>query len=168
MTWAWMLGPVSSAAPGGPGALFIAFVLFLCLLVVVDWVREHNRRAGLRALAARRGFSYLGASLPKSFTLGGTPFAAATEVWSVLDADCNGVRVICFDCRVGSGKGSWRRTVIAAKATPLVFSHTMSPPLAVDQCGEWSFMYEPRRMSFIPGWPMGVSEIESHLDAIRR
>jgi hypothetical protein len=90
----------------------------------------------------------------------------ATSVWNVIDADCGGRRVICFDCRIGFGKGSWRRTVIAAKGPSDVFDTTLTADLTVDQCGEWSIMYEPKRMSLIPRLPMAVSEIEHHLAAI--
>jgi hypothetical protein len=160
------LGPVSSARPGNDWGLFEGVLLLLCVLIVADRVREYKRRSGLRNLAARRGFFYLGSSLPRSFTLRGTGLAAATSVWNVIDADCGGTRVICFDCRVGTGKGSWRRTVIAAKGPPGVFDTTMTADLSVDQCGEWSIMYEPKRMSLIPGRPMAVAAIEQHLAAI--
>jgi hypothetical protein len=56
--------------------------------------------------------------------------------------------------------------VIAAKGPPDVFDTTLTADLTVDRRGEWSIMYEPKRMSFVPGWPMAVSEIESHLAAI--
>lgn len=117
-------------------------------------------------MAARRGFIYLGSSLPRSFTLRGTGLEAATSVWNVIDADCGGTRVICFDCRVGTGKGSWRRTAIAAKGPPNVFGIMLTTDLTVDRSGEWSVMYEPKRMSLIPGRPMNVAEIEAHLAAI--
>ena len=161
-----MLGPVSPARPGGDWILLEGIVLLLCVWIVTDWVREHQRRTGLRNMAARRGFIYLGSSLPRSFTLRGTDLEEATAVWNVIEADCGGTRVICFDCRVGTGKGSWRRTAIAAKGPPDVFGTMFTADLTVDQCGEWSIMYEPKRMSLIPGRPMTVSEIEAHLATI--
>jgi len=161
-----MLGPVSSARPGCEWSLVEGIVLLLCVWIVTDWVRERKRRTGLRNLAARRGFIYLGSSLPRSFTLRGTELEAATSVWNVIDADCGGIRVICFDCRVGAGKGSWRRTAIAAKGPPDVFGTMLTADLTVHQYGEWSIMYEPQRMSLIPGRPMAVSEIEAHLATI--
>jgi hypothetical protein len=56
--------------------------------------------------------------------------------------------------------------VIAAKGPPDVFDTTLTGDLTVNRCGEWSIMYEPKRISLIPGWPMAVSEIECHLAAI--
>jgi hypothetical protein len=163
-----MLGPVSSARPGGGWGLFEGIVLLLCVWGVADWVRERKRRSGIRNLAARRGFTYLGSSLPRSFTLRGTELQSTASVWNVVDADCGGIRVICFDCRAGSGKGSWRRTAIAAKGQPDVFGSILTADLTLEQCGGWSIMYEPKRMSLIPGRPMAVSEIEAHLAAIGR
>jgi hypothetical protein len=161
-----ILGPVSSGSPwGGPG-LFEIIAVLACALIVTDRVREYRRRVGLRDMAARRGFTYLGSSLPSTLTLRGTGLAGIASVWNVIDADCGGPRVICFDCCVGTGKGSWRRTVIAAKGAPDVFDTTLTGDLIVDQSGEWSIMYEPKRISLIPGWPMAVSEIEAHLGAI--
>ena len=127
-----MLGPVSSARPGGDWGLFEVVLLLLCGLIVADRVREYKRRNGLRNLATRRGFDYLGSSLPRSFTLSGTALDGVTSVWNVIDADCG----------------------------------TLTADLTVDQCGEWSIMYEPKRMSLIPRLPMAVSEIEHHLAAI--
>ena len=161
-----MPGPISSARPGGARILVETVVLLLCMLIFADWVREHKRQSGLRNMATRRGFVYLGSSLPRSFTLRGTRLEAATSVWNVIDADCGGIRVVCFDCRVGTGKSSWRRTAIAAEGPPDIFGTRLTADLTVDQCGEWSIMYEPKRMFLIPGRPMAVSEIEAHLAAI--
>lgn len=75
--------------------------------------------------------------------------------------------MISFDCRIGTGKGSWRRTVIAVQASPDVFGTTFNPDLVIERAGEWSIMYEPWKLSLIPAGLMPVSEIEGHLDAIR-
>jgi hypothetical protein len=161
-----VLGPVSSATPGGGWGLFEAFFLLLCAWLVADWVRERKRRTGIRALASRRGFAYLGSSLPRSLNLRGTQLQETRSVWNVIDGDCGHMRVICFDCHIGGGRASWRRTVIAVKGRPDVFGSTLTADLSLEQCGEWSMMYEPKRMSLIPGRPMAVAEIEAHLTAI--
>ena len=131
------------------------------------WLRERQRQSALRELAKRRGFTYIGQSLPLSLTLRGTKLQRATSVWNVIDGECGRTRVICFDCRVGSGRGSWRRTAIAVKASPDVFGTTFNPDLVVERSGELSIMYEPWRLSLIPPGLMPVSEIEAQLDAIR-
>ena len=135
-------------------------------LSAILWMRERKRQAALRELAARRGFSYLGQSLPRSFTLRGTELERVTSIWNVIDGDCGGIRVISFDCRVGTGKSSWRHTAVAAQGPPDVFGTTFSLDLTVDRCGEWSIMYEPRKL-FSSGL-MSVADVESHFDSICR
>jgi hypothetical protein len=88
-------------------------------------------------------------------------------VWNVIDGECGRVRVISFDCRIGTGKSSWRRTAIAVHGPPDVFGAAFNPNFVIERSGEWSIMYEPWKLSLIPVGLMPISEIESHLDAIR-
>jgi hypothetical protein len=71
--------------------------------------------------------------------------AAAMRAWNVIEGKGHGVRVVAFDCRLGTGKGSWRRSVIAAEGSAEVFgmfqSRTCSgafrrvgPPLSAKSC----------------------------------
>jgi hypothetical protein len=92
---------------------------------------------------------------------------SVTSVWNVIDGECGRTRVISFDCRIGAGKGSWRRTAIAVQASPDVFGTEFSPDLIIERSGEWSIMYEPWKFSPIPAGLMRVSEIERQLNAIR-
>jgi hypothetical protein len=109
---------------------------------------------------------YLGQSLPQSFSLGCTRLERVTAIWNVIDGECGGVRVISFDCRVGSGKRSWQRTAIAAQAPPRIFGMMFNLDLAIDRSGEWSIMYESRPFSIIAAGLMSASELEAHFDSI--
>jgi hypothetical protein len=136
--------------------------------LAILWIRERKRQAALRELAARRGFSYLGEWFPRSIAVGGTELEGVTSIWNVIDGDCGGIRVVSFDCRIGSGKGSWVRTAIAAQGPPDVFGTMFNVDLTVDRCGEWSIMYEPKKLSLISSGLMSVAELESRFDSIHR
>jgi len=139
------------------------------LVLAILWFRERRRSTALRAMAVRRGFAYLGGAIPSSVTLHGTPMDQATSVWNVIDGECSGIRVVAFDCRIGNGKGSWRRTVIAARSPEDPFSGKSSTPdLTVDHSGDWTILYQPKTLSLIPPGLMPVGEIEAHFDSIRR
>jgi hypothetical protein len=64
--------------------------------------------------------------------------ANGSATWNVLEGLQNGIPFIVFDCRMGTGKGSWRRTVIAARTSRDVFVTVPSDfSYTVDQSGEW-------------------------------
>jgi len=118
-------------------------------------------------MARRLGFSYIGNALPRSLTLHGTGLEGASSIWNVLDRMCGATRVITFDCRIGSGKGSWRRTVIAAQGPRDVFGVAkFTSNLTLDRSGDWTMMYEPKTFSIVPPGLMPTAEIEAHLGAI--
>lgn len=138
--------------------------------LLLSWLRERKRSIGLRVMARRLGFAYLGNAVPRSLTLHGTGLEGATSVWNVIDGMSGATRVIAFDCRIGSGKRSWRRTAIAAQGPRDVFGAAkFTSHLAMDRSGDWTIMYEPKTFSFfaVPG-PMPFAELEAQLRAIGR
>lgn len=135
-------------------ALFVAFYLY-----------EQKRAAAIRGLANRLGFHYLGDALPRSLTLEGTPFHKVSKVWNVIDGEPRGARIIAFDCQVGVGKGSWRRTVIAM-ASYADSSHALpfNPEMIRESTGEWKILYHPKAsVSFRIAGLMPLEELEAHL-----
>ena len=121
----------------------------------------------IRKLAERLRFTYIGQALPRSISLTGTSLQDATAVWNVIDGERQKIRVIAFDCRIGVGKGSWRRTVIAAQTDNDVFGAVnFNRDLTVERSGQWMFLYQPKALAFIPPPLMSVDEIEAHLNAI--
>src|SRR5215467_6190972 len=97
-------------------AIPLIFIAGLGVFVLyVLHTSERYRADAIRALATRSGMHYLGDALPKALGLSGTPFHHVSRVWNVIDGEPRGTRVMAFDCRVGAGKGSWRRTVIAVE-----------------------------------------------------
>jgi len=141
----------------------IAFVGFFAIVLL----HHHQRNRAIRELAKRLHFTYLGAALPKSLSFRSSTLAPVTGVWNVIDGDRLGIRVVAFDCRVGYGKASWRRTVIAAQSTGEVFGVAkFNKDLTVEKCGDWTLLYRPRGLRFIIRGLMELSELEANLSAI--
>jgi hypothetical protein len=155
---------------------------FQCLLAIAVpayllgfWWVQRQRENEIKDLAARLSFHYLGPSLPRSLTLNGTEIARATSFWNVIDGELNGVRVVAFDCRIGEGKGSWRRTVIAAKTPSDIFRMAISEPfqpvlsvpnLAIDRSGDWAILYYSKSWSNVSPRLMPIQELETRLRSI--
>ena len=137
-------------------------------LFLIFYLAEKQRTASIRALASRLGFHFLGAALPRSLTLSGTPFSNHSKVWNVIDGEPNGVRTIAFDCQVGSGKGSWRRTIIAIEES-VSFSNVMplNPEMKIDSAGGWKILYRPRvPFGFRVAGLMPLEELEPYLNSV--
>jgi hypothetical protein len=144
-----------------------AWLIGAGLLLAALYVRQRRRSAAIRALAIRSGFNYLGSALPRSLTLNGTPIDSATSTWNVIDGERHGVRIVVFDCQIGTGKGSWRRTVIAAESAADVFGVvSFNHELKADRSGKWLILYQPKTVSLIPPGLMPIAELETHLSSI--
>lgn len=112
---------------------------------------------------------FLRRALPRSLSLLGTNLEGATSIWNVIEGDRDGIRVVAFDCRVGSGKGSWRRTAIAAQGPRDLFRVTkFCGDFTLDSSGDWTILFEPKAISFFGPGLMPVSEVEAHFDSIGR
>lgn len=135
-------------------------------VLTVGYLAERQRGTAIRAMATRSGFHYIGDALPRSLTLHGTPFERASKVWNVIDGEPRGVRVIAFDCRVGEGKHSWRRSVIAIESDA-EFSRAFNPEMTIDSVGRWKFLYRPKAsIEFRISGLMPVEELEAHLNSV--
>jgi hypothetical protein len=144
-----------------------AWLVGLGLLVAIFYLQERRRSAEIRSLAKRSGFHFLGRGVPRSLRLRGTPLERATSIWNVVDGDRFGVRIVAFDCKNGTGKGAWRRTVIAVEAQQEVLDRLASySDLTVDHSGSWAIFYRPKAWSLFTSGLMPVAELESRLNAI--
>ncbi|HXN45388.1 MAG TPA: hypothetical protein VN893_02030 [Bryobacteraceae bacterium] len=139
---------------------------FVCM-ILWDVLRLRKRKAALRLMASRRGFEYLGEWIPRALSLRGTPFERASWIWNVIEGDCQGIRVVAFDCTIGSGKASRRRTAIAAHSPRDVFGAVkFSRDLTADRSGDWIILYQPKAIALFEDGLMSVPEVEAHFDAI--
>ena len=144
------------------------WIVGLALFFTVSAVKDRVRKSAIRQMAARVGFIYLGDAVPR-VNLDETPFRWITSAWNVIAGERCGIDVVAFDCRVGQGKGSWRRTVIAARTQDDIFSVVaFDRNLTVDRSGNWMVLYQPKQPAFVPGALMQVEELEAHLNAIKQ
>jgi hypothetical protein len=144
--------------------IYIVLASAAVLLAILFWRNQH-RVAAIRAMAARLGFEYQGETLPPSLNLRGTNLNSATSTWNVIEGKRHGVRVVAFDCQLGNGKGSWRRSVIAAEGSADLFG-MFNPEFAVERSGGWVLLYQPKTVSLIPTELMTVAEIEARVGVI--
>ncbi len=128
---------------------------------------QRYRADAIRALAARSGMHYLGNGLPKSLTLKGTPFYRISKVWNVIDGEPRGTRIIAFDCQVGAGKHSWRRTVITLESDGGFSPPPLHPDITFDGSGRWQILYRPKaHYAFRGAGLTPVEELEANLNAV--
>jgi hypothetical protein len=145
---------------------YIAVAAF-ALLFGGQFLLQRRRSAAMKRLAAQLGFMYIGGALPRSFSLAGTGLEAVSSIWNVIDGDRNGVRLIAFDCRIGRGKGSWTRTVIAAQSTVDLLGPVTEPELTVEHSGAWTILCQPQALFNIRGWGfMPIAEVRARLEGI--
>jgi len=75
---------------------------------------------------------------------------------------------MAFDCQVGVGKRSWRRTVIAIESDGDVIGHLrVQPDMAIDRAGRWQILYRPKQdFSFRIAGLTPVEGLEANLNAV--
>ena len=145
-------------------AFDIALLAGFAALLGVEFWRSRVRTREIRQLAETTGFHYLGNALPRS--LGNLP-SGITSAWNVLDGQHRGKRIVAFDCKFGTGKGSWRRTVIAIRAErSSITASAFDPEVEVEQIGEWTFLYRSQQLAFIARQLTPVAELAAYLDAL--
>ena len=149
----------------------IPVTLMVGLAVLVLYVLYTSRRYranAIRGLAVRFRMHYLGNALPKSLQLSGTPFQTVSRVWNVIDGEPRGTRIIAFDCQVGMGRRSWRRTVIAVEGGDRVLRDL--PPyrdMKEELSSGWRLLYHPKApLNFSAGGLTSVDELEAILNAV--
>jgi len=149
---------------------FVFFAGAAVVLLLVFYLVERQRTAAIRALATRLGFHFLGNALPRSLTLSGTPFSSYSKVWNVIDGEPHGVRMIACDCRVGVGKHSWRRTVIAVESASYSSpALPFNPEMTIDTVGNWKIIYRPKALINVSiSGLMPLEELESYLNSFTR
>jgi len=149
----------------------IPFVLMAGLGLIVFYVLYASKRYradAIRALAIRSGMHYLGNAFPRSLTLEGTPFYRVSKVWNVIDGEPRGTRIMVFDCQVGVGKGSWRRTVMAVEGDDNDLGHLpLHADMTFDRSGRWKILYRPKaHFSLRMAGLTPVEEVEANLNAV--
>ena len=135
--------------------------------IVGSWMFvQRKRSADMRNLARRLGLSYTGTDIPRSLTLTGTQIEKTSQVWNLIEGTPHGVNVIAFDCRIGRGKWSRCRTIIAARESNPFPATVFDKDLTVERMGDWSLLYRSNAPSFFGFQLMPLAELEAHLDSI--
>ncbi len=146
----------------------VFLVVPLLGLAALAYLNQRRRTAAIRAMATQYGFQYLGDALPSSLTMNGTRFERATSVWNVINGEPRGKRIVVFDCRVGSGKGSTQWTVFAVEGD------AGSPGLAIfdqgwsiERSGTWTIANRSRKFfGMSVGGLMSVTDLQTCLAAM--
>jgi hypothetical protein len=139
--------------------------LFACYAL---YTSQRYRADAIRALATRSGMHYLGNAAPRSLTLEGTPLYSVSKVWNVIDGEPRGTRIMAFDCQVGVGKHSWRRTVIAVESDGNVLDQMpLHTDMTIDRSGRWKIFYRPKaHFSLGIAGLTPIEELEANLNAV--
>ena len=147
---------------------FVLMVLFALALLGLIQLVDRRRTAAIRALAIRSGFHYIGEALPRSLSLEGTPFERASKVWNVIDGEPRGIRIIAFDCRVGVGKRSWERSVIAVENSGEFLGVALcNSDMQMDSIGKWKIFYRPTvSFEFRVSGLSPVEKMEAYLNSV--
>ena len=163
-----MLGPIPVRPEEGMNHWgIIVWVPALASFFLWSTIDDWRRAKGMARLASTLGLKAWGNQLPADLSLAGTPMANRSATWNVLEGVQKGIPFVVFDCRIGTGRGSWRRTVIAARASRDVFATVPSDhSYTVDQSGEWMVFYSPKTMSFFGQRLMPISELEARLSTL--
>jgi hypothetical protein len=145
-------------------ALWMAALASFFLWSALD---ARRRARSIAALASKLGLKSWGNQLPPDLSLRETPMAHASATWNVIEGVQNGVPFIVFDCRIGTGKASWRRTVIAVRSSRDVFATVPSDSsYTMDRSGEWMVFYSPQEVSFFGRRLMPIAELEARISTL--
>ena len=144
-----------------------ALAAFASALLLGAGLAHIHRRKTMRSFAMRMGFTFIGDTLPPSFIPSGYPLEGITAVWNAMDGEVKGLGVLVFDCRIGKGKGSWQRTIVAAKSQHAVFnSIDGNYGLELGRVGDWTILYRPKELTFFSGGLMPIPELKARISSI--
>jgi hypothetical protein len=130
-------------------------------------VNDRRRAKDMAKMATSLGLKSWGDRLPPDLSLTETPIVGKTAIWNAFEGVQNGIRFVVFDCRIGTGKVSWRRTVIAARSSRDVFATVPSDfSYTVDRSGDWMLFYSPKTLSFLGQPLMPVAELEARISTL--
>jgi len=125
------------------GWFWYVWIGFLAVMLILNFYRDGQRTKLMRQFAADKGMSFVGDSLPPHFPRQQTSSRQAHSISRVVV----GNEVLLFDCRIGHGKASRARTIIAARREPSVFGWArFGPDLETEQTGDWTLVYSANRV----------------------
>jgi hypothetical protein len=155
---------------------FLPAVTVVALLVAFVTILFVFRARSMRALAARRGFKYVGPRAPsflgfRNFPKVKPPVALPRachlvgeirQAWNVIEGQQNGVSVLIFDSVIC---GRTYCTFIACQTEQNPFGMDISPD-RLTQSGGWTVLYRVRWFQIIPQ-TMSIKRLDDHVNALR-
>ena len=142
------------------------FLLLPAGLLAWQWWRSILRKRSIQALAASLGFHYLGDVLPPTFPLPSGPLSSISSFWNVIDGEPRGNRIIAFDCRFGSGKGSWNSTIIAVQNKNRDESLFKYETLQTEQIDGWTILWRPKDHPLFITRLTPTDELKAYLETL--
>jgi len=140
-----------------PGYAIGAALVALVGLALFD---KRARTKQIQQFAERSGFLYLGSALP-GFSLKAASWSRdAHSVTRVVWGEKAQQEFVVFDCRLGHGKRTTSRTVVAVRGQLGNLGAAQFGPDRVEQVGEWAVLLSS-------DYVLPVSEIEEILSDLR-
>jgi hypothetical protein len=125
------------------GGFWYVWIGFLVVMLILHLIRDVDRTKQIRKFASDARLTFIGNSLPRYFPVQYTTSHLAHSISRVVV----GEDVLIFDCRIGHGKGSRGRTVVAVRGEPEAFGWArFGPDLETEQAGEWTLVYGSNRL----------------------
>ena len=141
------------------------WLLMLTGLAIALGFREFNgrqRSKQMRDLANSRRLTFLGDTLTKGFPLHKTSSSSARSLCNCVVGDEDRREILVFDCRLGHGKGSFSRTMVAFRGNESAFGWArFGPDFKTERAGDWAVVYGARRL-------LTIAEIEALLSELAR
>jgi hypothetical protein len=139
------------------------------------------RARAMRALAARRGFRYIGPTAPPKWWWNPTHFQIGPplprwisdfrpsgervrQAWNVIEGQQNGISIFIFDVVIGEYKGGQPCTLIVCQVEENPFGTVTSADRVVQSHG-WTVLHGSWFFWF--SWTMGTKRIDGHMNGLQ-
>jgi len=156
-------GLIATLTGGGDYFFIWAFGLAMTIAIVWRRSRDAKRTKEIREFASRRGLTYIGAALPKSFPLHRTATSGARFISRACAGEMGRNEILFFDCELGYGKGRFNRTVVAVLGESADFGAArFGPDLLTEEVGRWTLVYGSQRLLEIAEIDELVYEASQH------
>lgn len=152
---------------------FLPILILLPIFVGIEYLHQ-SRVTAMRTLATRWSFQYSAGDpqiwagrrspvhYPPEFKMRCYPVYAMSKVWNVIDGERNGIRVLIFDSRIGTGRGARYCTFFAVQTSENLFKRVSSREKIAQRAG-WTAVYRIPFIGIRP-WTLSITRIEELLN----
>ena len=151
---------------------FLPILVFLPIFVGIEYLHQSRVKA-MRTLATRWNFQYSAGDsqiwawrrspvhYPPEFKMRCYPVYDMGKMWNVIDGERNGIRVLFFDSRIGTGRGARYCTFFAIQTSENLFKRVSSREKIAQRAG-WTAVYRIPFIGIRP-WTLRITRIEELL-----